>query len=176
MEILNRYLDKDFQVFPMAEGTASFDEVKQVGDKFGVVLPEEYVAHVCGQFPGIFVEVKENVWPRAKEFDVGPFWTFLYAIHTFTPRSESEDWMRMDHVTQELCDATGQVAVPILRIVSDADYYCVNQQGEIVRYCHETDELEPVAMGFWELFEYEIKELKERKMKRVAMGSRESET
>jgi hypothetical protein len=30
-----------------------------------------------------YVKAKEQVWPRAKEFAVGPFWSFLYGMFVF---------------------------------------------------------------------------------------------
>jgi hypothetical protein len=164
--ILDKHLDADFRVFPMAKGKASRDQLDAIGQKHGVVYPPEFAAHVCGQFPGIFVEVKKEVWPRHKEHDVGPFWSFLYALHTFTPAIESEPWMRLDDAATQLRTENGLVAAPVLRIVGDADVYCVDAQGQLVRYRHETNELEPVQGTFWDLFDREIAELRARKDKK----------
>ncbi len=162
-EILGRHLDRDFRVFPMAENNALADDVVALADRFGVNFPREFYGHVCGRFPGIFVEVIEEVWPRPKVFDVGPFWSFLYGLHTFTPCSDSEDWMRLDYVTYRFQESTGHKAAPILQIVGDADLFCVTSEGAIARYRHETNELEQETLGFWGIFEREVRELKDRK-------------
>src|SRR6266581_1979648 len=94
--ILAKYLDADFRVMPMAEAKQSANQIDAIARKHAVRYPPEFCAHICGRFPGIFVEVKEEIWPRAKEYAVGPFWSFLYGLHTFTSASESEPWMRLD--------------------------------------------------------------------------------
>lgn len=161
--ILGRHLDGDFTAFPMAETQASPEQVATIGRKYGVSYPDDFIAHVCGRFPGIYVEVKETIWPRPKLYDVGPFWRFLYAFHTYTSAPESEDWMRLDIAAETFQNDTGLAAAPILRIVGDADLYCVDPNGAIVRFDHETNELEPVNMSFWQVFEHEAAELRARK-------------
>lgn len=167
-DILGRHLDRDFCVFPMAEEPSSFSDVKSLSDRLGIELPVDFCAHICGKFPGIYVEVKEEIWPRPKLHDVGPFWTFLYGLHTFTPRSESEDWMRIEHVAQSFLSTTGHKAAPILQIVGDSDIYCVTTDGGIAHYNHETNELAPQTISFWDLFDREVQALKERKRRRLA--------
>jgi hypothetical protein len=161
--IFGRHLDGDFTAFPMADTPTSADQIASIGRKFGVSFPPEFVAHVCGRFPGVYVEVKESVWPRPKAFDVGPFWTFLYALHTYTSAPESDDWMRLDFAAETFQRDTGLSAAPVLRVVGDANLYCVDPNGAIVRFDHETNELEPVSMNFWQVLEHEISELRARK-------------
>jgi hypothetical protein len=48
-------------------------------------------------------------------------------------------------------------------VVGDANLYCVDPNGVIVRFDHETNELEPVSMNFWQVLEHEISELRARK-------------
>lgn len=100
-QILRKHLDQDFVVFPMAEPNARLQDLGTLGKEYSVVFPPEFVAHVCGRFPGIHVEVKEAVWPRPTPYQVGPFWSFLYGLHTYTPSASSERWMRLDCVAEE---------------------------------------------------------------------------
>jgi hypothetical protein len=162
LTILDKYLDEDFRAFPMAESKQSLIQVQAVSRKLGVTFPSEFISHVCGRFPGVYVEVIEEVWPRPKLHDVGPFWSFLYALHTFTSAPDSEPWMRLDVAAEEF-KKTGLCAVPVLQIVSDADFYCIDQKGGLVQFRHETNELEPVQLNFWQLFEREVSELRKRK-------------
>ena len=171
-EILGRYLDGDFIVFPLAETAVSRKQIAAIAAKLGVIFPEEIADHVCGAFPGIYVEVKEAVWPRPKEFDVGPFWSFLYAVHTYTSAPESEPWMRLDHEGERFQRATGLVAAPVLRVVGDADLYCVDASGALCRFRHEERRLEPVEGDYWSIFEREVRELRERKDRKRAEAAR----
>ena len=167
-EILAKHLDHDFIVFPMAEPEDSVQDLPALGEKHSVVFPAEFVAHVRGRFPGIYVEVKEAVWPRPKPYDVGPFWSFLYGLHTFTPSAHSEDWMRLDYAAEEFQESTGHKCAPILKVVGDANVYCVDASGSILQYDHELNELTPQSIDFWTLFEREIEALKQRKTRKVA--------
>ena len=169
-EILERHLDGDFTVFPMAEETARQSDLDRIAKQCSVNFPPEFIGHVCGRFPGLYVEVKEEIWPRAKEFAVGPFWSFLYGLHTFTPCSDSADWMRLDFVTREFQHATGLRCAPILQIIGDANVYCVVESSAIARYDHETNELSPETVDFWAVLEREIAELKSRKIRKVSGG------
>jgi hypothetical protein len=167
-EILGRHLDGDFMVFPMAETRTSPRQLATIGKAYGVKYPSEFVAHVCGRFPGLYVEVKEDVWPRPEPYDIGPFWSFLYAFHSFTSAPESEHWMRLDAAAEAFQQDTGLAAAPILRVVGDADLYCVNASAAIVRFNHETGEFRSVGMNFWQVLEHETKELRARKDQKVS--------
>ncbi len=169
--ILGKYLDGDFRICPMAETPVSPAQIEAIGRQFGVGYPAELAAHICGRFPGVYVEVKEELWPRTKPFDVGPFWSFLYAVHTFTSAPGSEEWMRLDGAAASFRQRSGLAAAPILKIVGDADVYCVDAGAQILRYDHELNELTPANKSFWEIFEYEIAELAARKERKKALGS-----
>ena len=171
-EILSRHLDSDFIVFPMAEDIATRAMVADVEQQVGVRFPTEYVSHVCGQFPGVYVAAKEEVWPRPEPYDVGPFWTFLFAVHTFTPLKTGLDWMRLDVVAEQFQSETGLRAAPILKLKGDANLFCVDEAGSILGYDHELNTLSPSGIGFWDLFEREVTELVGRKNRLVEQGEK----
>jgi hypothetical protein len=173
-EILLRHLDRDFITYPLGEGAVTRQMVAKIGSSRGVRYPPEFVSHVCGRFPGALVEAKEHVWPRPRAMQVGPFWTFLYAVHSFTPLSTSEEWMRLDDVAEAFQAQSGLRAAPILKLEGDPNVYCVDELGAIFQYEYELNSLEPVGLGFWELFEREIAELVARKNELVA--GRQDET
>ncbi len=174
IEILRKYLDKDFKVFPMAPNKTSLAQIKEVEKKLEVKFPEEFIAHLLGEGTevlgerGLYIEVKETVWPRPQEFDVGPFWTFLYGMYTYSASEECDEWMRLTSAAKEFIEHTGLKAVPIIKIIGTSDGYCIDETGEIVQYNHEENTLEKVNMNFWEVFEKELKELRERKDRKIA--------
>lgn len=161
-EILRRHLSADHTVYPLAERRTPEEAVLEVGRRLEVPLPPEVVAHLAGEFPGIFVEAKERVWPRPKEYEVGPFWSFLYAVHTFTASADSADSIRMESTAKRLFDTTGHRFAPVLKVVGDADLYCVDGAGALVRFDHESGELTKVDLGFFELLDREIGDLRKR--------------
>lgn len=65
-------------------------------------IRKKYIVHLLAEGSevlggrGLYIEATEEIWPRPKQYDAGPFWSFLYGIRTFTPSMESEDWMRLE--------------------------------------------------------------------------------
>jgi hypothetical protein len=168
LAILEKYLDGDFRVSPMAANKASIKEIQAIEKKLKIKFPEEYIAHLLAEGSevmverGLYIEAVEEIWPRPKQFDAGPFWSFLYGLHTFTPSGKSADWMRLEVVGRQFMEETGIKAAPILTVIGDADLYCVDKDGKILRYNHEENSVDEIQMDFWELFEKEVRELKER--------------
>ncbi|AEF84264.1 SMI1/KNR4 family protein [Treponema primitia ZAS-2] len=167
IEYLNKYFDKDFRVTPMAPDKYTLNDIENIEETLGIKFPEEYKAHILGAFPGMYVEIIEKVWPRPKLYDVGPFWTFLYGIHTYSGSKNSEDWMRLEIIGKEFIEETEIKAVPVLKIIGNEDLYCVNEEGKIVQYNHEENIIEEINMNFWELLDKELMELKEGKEKKI---------
>lgn len=108
----------------------------------------------------MYLEVKEAVWPRPAAGDVGPFWSFLYALHTYTSAPESPPWMKLKTAAEEFKD---RKVAPILCIVGDGNVYCTTAEGSIVRFQHDTGKFRPFKGDFWKLLEQEVRELYERK-------------
>lgn len=168
-EILAPYFDQDFRAYPMASAAASSEQFRALEEKLGIQYPPEFIAHVLGRFPGLYLEVKEEVWPRPKAGEAGPFWSFLYAFHTYTSVRESEPWMRLEWAAQVFAaDEPASCAAAILKVVGDADLYCATPEGGIVRFDHETGELRAFEGDFWTLLEREIRELYQRKERKKA--------
>jgi hypothetical protein len=167
-EILDRHLDKDFFCAVSDQGAPSSAELERLAAKHGCRLPSDFLAHSTGKFAGIYIEVKEAIWPRPNELDVGPFWSFLYAVFVYSASPDAPDWMNMEKRAEEFQAATGRSLIPCLEIVGDADIYLFDASGQIVRWDHETDELEAFDGSFFELLDHEVGELRQRKDQRVA--------
>jgi hypothetical protein len=176
IELLRKYLDGDFLILPMAPNKLSIQDIIDSETELGIKLPEEYRIHLLGNGDdilgsrGIYIEVVESIWERPKRLDVGPFWSFLYGFHTYTASKQSEDWMRIEIAGKEFFENTGLKVVPILRIIGDADLYCIDVNSQIVRYRHEENNIENVNMDFWQVLEYELQELLERKNRKIEQG------
>ena len=72
MEILEKYLDNDFRVSPMAPNKSTINDIYEIEKILGIKFPEEYTAHLLGEGAellgerGLYIEVKKEIWPRAK--------------------------------------------------------------------------------------------------------------
>lgn len=166
-DIVSRHLDGDFTVYPLGEGRPTEKAVSAVAAELGVRFPDAFVAHVCGWLPGACILAREEVWPRPMPYDTGPFWTFLYGLHTFTPLRGSEDWMRLDLVGRQFQAQTGLAAAPILKRQGDRNVFCVDAHGSLLAYDHERNSLSAVDLDFWRLLEREVSELVDRKKRLV---------
>ena len=177
-DLLEAYLDQDFLILPMAPNKSSEQDIQEIESLIGITFPEAYKLHLIGEKDellegrGICVEVKELIWQRPKILDVAPFWSFLYGFHTYTASKESEDWMRLEVVANDFLENTGIKAAPILKVIGDADLYCVDENGIIVIYRHEENSIESINMTFWEVLEFELKELKQRKERKIKEDTR----
>lgn len=167
-EILRQYLDQDFYCAAAGEQAPSKARLREVARRYGCRLPNDFLKHSTGKLGGIYVEVKEAKWPRPKPFEVGPFWSFLYAVFVFGVGTDVPDWMNMELAAKDFSERTGRSLVPCMKRVGDADLYLFDEHGKIVQWRHETDELEPFNGSFFDLFESEICDLRKRKDMKIA--------
>ena len=167
-DILHRHLDADFWVAGAGEHPPTKKQLSQVADRFGCKLPKEFVAHSIGSLGGVYVEVKEDVWPRPQALQAGPFWSFLYAVFVYGLSPAIPDWMNIELTAAEFENTSGHRRVPCLKVVGDADFYVFDSSGNIERWRHEIDQFERFPGSFFELLDREISQLRERKDRKVA--------
>jgi hypothetical protein len=161
--ILDKYLDEDFACFACGDDAPSEPVMVNLAARLGVQFPDEFIQHSTSEWGGIYIEVKEEVWPRPAPYEVGPFWSFLYAIFIYGTSAEIPDWMNLELAADDFRTDTGHQVVPFLKIIGDADVYCFDANGNIVRWDHETDEFEKINKSFFALLDDEVRKLKERK-------------
>lgn len=167
-EIINLIWHReDYFLVAAGEDAPSQKEVLELGAKYGVKLPKDYIAHVIGKYGSPYLEVREHLWPRHKEGDVGPFWSFLYGVFVYAYSRQAPDWMQISIAADEF-KKMGHNVLPILKVIGDADVYCFNSEGKIQRWLHEGDLFEPFEGSFFDLLEYEFKELDERRIRKKA--------
>jgi hypothetical protein len=84
-EIINLIWNPDvYYLVTAGKSAPSKKELKELASHYRVTLPNEYLAHACGYWGGLYLEVREQFWPRHKAGDVGPFWSFS-TVCSFTP-------------------------------------------------------------------------------------------
>ncbi|MFM5523781.1 hypothetical protein [Aeromonas jandaei] len=67
------------------------------------------------------------------------------------------------HIAAEQFKELGHKAIPVFKVWADADVYCYNEEGKLVQYLHDDNTFESVDKTWFELIEYELNELAERK-------------
>jgi hypothetical protein len=140
----------------------------------GFRLPDEFREFTMSPLGGLYMEVREELWPRPKLYNVGPLWSFLYAITVFGIAEGIPEWLDIREQYKEFKAEGSADLVPFLQLVGDADKYCFDSAGRIIRWSHEESESrEEDPVTFSELLLREIHELEERKdRKNRAAGSK----
>lgn len=167
-EIINLIWDREKYYIVCGGGSApSKEALETFAAGYGVTLPDQYLSHASGYWGGLYLEVREEFWPRHKAFDVGPFWSFLYGLFTHALSDEAPEWMQLKVAADEFRDKGHQV-LPFLKVIGDADVYCFDTQGKIQRWSHEEDTFEPFDGEFFDVLRHEFLELEDRRQKKAA--------
>jgi hypothetical protein len=162
-DALSANLDGDFKVFFSDAPPPSEGAIRKLEAEIGYTLPSDFRESLKTRFGSFYAEVKEEVWPRGKAYDAGPFWSFLYGVYLFSLAEDMPDWLSLRKKMQEFRAETGTKLTPFLKIVGDADVYCFDPSGQIVHWDHETAAAAVVPKKFFEVIADELKELRARK-------------
>jgi len=149
------------------ESAPSKRELKAFASAYSVKFPAEYLAHASNPWGGLYLEVREEFWPRHKAGDVGPFWSFLYGVFVHALSDEAPEWMQLRPAADEFKEMGHQV-IPFLKVIGDADVYCFDRDGQIQRWSHEEEIFDPYDGGFFDVLRYEFLELEERRERKQA--------
>ncbi|MBR8653953.1 SMI1/KNR4 family protein [Achromobacter sp. Marseille-Q0513] len=128
----------------------------------GFPLPAAFAAF-CQRANGLCVMAREEVWPHAKEFEVGPAWTFwrgLVLLGIDAP--ELPEWASIAAQQRQLAEAGLPGILPVLKIVGDGSrIWGVDQAGTVVVIDDMTDP-EPLEGDLTDLYAEQIAELMQR--------------
>jgi hypothetical protein len=167
-EALTANVDKDFSVFAAGDDAPTLKDIEAFEKWAGFRLPDDFRNYSCSKLGGIYVDVKESVWPRPKKFEVGPFWSFLYGFFVYGFSPNCPEWMNIRLQTEQFRAESQTRCVPFLKVTMDPDIYCFDEKGMARRWNHETREALSVDKTFTQIFEEEFAELKKRKERKLA--------
>jgi hypothetical protein len=167
-DYFRKYDKKSYEVFSQQGNQPSTADVAAFEKRVGFHLPAEFREFAVHPLGGLYMAVKEELWPRAKAYDVGPFWSFLYGFMVFGFSAVAPDWLQMSKAWLRLSGDGDAQLVPFLKVIGDADPYCFTRDQKIVIWRHENpSEPEGVAKSFSEVLMFEIYELEQRKERKV---------
>ena len=147
---------------PKAKDVAAFE------NKGGCALPQQFRDFAIHPLGGLYVEVKEELWPRPREFDVGPAWRFHYGLRVYALSADAPEWLSMQKASADLQQGYSAL-VPFLKVESEPDPYCFTKDGQIVIWRHETpDDPDPFDGDFFDALLHELDTLEERKNRLLA--------
>ena len=134
----------------------------------GFRLPDEFREFTMSPLGGLYMAVREELWPRPEPYQVGPAWSFAYGLMVFGIAANIPDWLDIREQYREFRDEGFPELVPFLQVACEADRYCFDRAGQIILWDHEQPELrEPIGASFSELLLEEIHELEDRKDRKV---------
>lgn len=167
-DIINLIWDRNvYYLVAAGKSAPSKRELQELAAHYGVQLPAEYLAHASGFYGGLYLEVREEFWPRHQEGDVGPFWSFLYGLFVHAYSEKAPQWMQFRTAADEF-RSLGHKVLPFLKVIGDADVYCFDAKGRIQRWSHEEDTFAPYDGTFFDVLRSEFLELEARRKQKMA--------
>lgn len=158
------------ETFEVAARAATEEEVQEFESRIGFRFPEDFREFTLSPLGGLYIAVHEELWPRPQLGEVGPFWTFLYGINVFGLSAEVPEWLDMRVQYDELQSLEVNDLVPFMRLEGDADMYCFDKKGAIVRWYHDDpDERHRIDLTFAQLLMSEINELNRRLKRKLEL-------
>lgn len=170
-----KYDKKSYEVFSQQGTEPSMTDVIAFETHIGFRLPAEFREFAVHPLGGLYMAVKEELWPRARKYELGPFWSFLYGFMVYGLSPDAPDWLQISRAWRQMSNDGYPQFVPFLKVIGDPDPYCFRPDQKIVIWRHETPtEGEEVDKSFSEVLMWEIRELEGRKDRRIKQEPTES--
>jgi hypothetical protein len=167
-DYFRRYDKATYEVMAQMGAEPGPDVVANLESLIGFRFPDEFREFAVHPLGGLCMTVKEELWPRPRMFDVGPFWSMCYGFYVYCLSPEAPEWMVMGDAWSDMSDQGSPDLVPFLKVFGDADPYCFTADRGIVIWRHETPtEPELVTLSFSEVLMSEIQELERRKERKL---------
>lgn len=162
------YDKKSYEVFSQQGAEPSMVDVTAFESRIGFRFPAEFREFAVHPLGGLYMAVKAKLWPRARKYQVGPFWAFLYGLMVYSLSPQAPDWLQMSNAWGRISERGYPQLVPFLKVIGDPDPYCFTQDEKIVIWRHENPgEAEEVTKIFSQVLMLEICALEQRKEQKV---------
>lgn len=159
---------KAYTVVAQQGAEPTLDDVAVFEKQIGFDFPDDFRRYLVHPLGGLVVEVVEDLWPRPKQWEVGPAWSFRFGLYAYSLSPEAPEWVSMQAAWNDMCVDGYPQYLPVLRIASDADRYCLTKKGNLVIWRHETPgEPDSFDGDFFAALAYELAELDARKDRKL---------
>ena len=167
MALLKKHLDGDFKVYMNDQEPPSLADLEKFEKEHSCTLPDDFKKYSISKCGGLILEVKEEVWPPAKAYDILPAWKLMRGISFYGFSSELPEQANIHIQTKEYKAKTEMDLIPFMKIYGDPSRFCFTLEGKIVLCEHGSYELIPQTESLAELFDSELSELRKRKDRQV---------
>ena len=156
----------------------SEEEIQTFENQYHIKLPDEFRVFTMSPLGGLYMDVREEIWPQGEAFDVAPFWTFCRGIMVYGLSDVIPDFLNLRLKTKALHEEGFTDYIPFLSIIGDGDrIFCFDKNNQIVSLdWYETGEAEVVEGSFSEFLLQQIEALEERKNQMILTIDKKSTT
>ncbi|MDQ8032860.1 MAG: SMI1/KNR4 family protein [Bordetella sp.] len=149
---------KDFEVVAGAAEAERFDAYEA---RLGFKLPDAFRDLSLSKLGGVYVTAREEHWPEAKLYDVGPAWTFWRGVMVFGLAPDVPDWLNLEVMLDRVREQEISDFAPVLKVEGDSRLYGFRPDQTVAVF--DGYELEDEsAESFAALYRREIGDLLER--------------
>jgi hypothetical protein len=167
-DYFSQWDQKSFEVYACGDTAPTEAEIAAFEATTGFRLPDEFRDFTMSKLGGLYMAVREELWPRPQAYQVAPAWSFTYGFKVFGIASDIPDWLDIRAQYKALSDLGAPDLVPFFQLECDADYYGFDRSGRIVQWDHEQPDLrEPQDTSFSDFLMSEIHQLETRRDRKL---------
>jgi hypothetical protein len=93
---------ESFEVVACQGNEPTESEVAEFEAAVGFRLPDEFREFTMSPLGGLYMAVREELWPRPRAFQVGPAWSFAYGLKVFGIAADIPDWLDIREQYREM--------------------------------------------------------------------------
>lgn len=132
-DYFHNYDKQTYQVVACMGNEPSEQDIRDFEDQYNIKLPAEFREFTMSPLGGLYMEVREELWPRAKAFDVGPFWSFCRGIIVYGIADGIPEFLDIRVKTKELRQEGFEGLIPFLSVIGNGDeIFCFDTNNKIV--------------------------------------------
>lgn len=163
------YDKQTYEVVACMGNEPSERDIKKFEKQYKINLPAEFREFTMSSLGGLYMNVREEIWPRAKQYDIGPFWSFCRGIIVYGIAKGIPDFLDIREKTKELHEEGFTEYIPFMSIIGNGDeIFCFDKDNNIVLLdYYETGEVTQIGGTFSDCLMNQIEELEERKNRKV---------
>ncbi|MCG8908970.1 hypothetical protein [Pseudomonas sp. DP-17] len=151
----------EIEHFEVVAGKAEPAALERYEAELGFALPEAFRLLTLSRLGGLYINAREESWPRAKAFDVGPAWTFWRGLQVFGLAEDIPEWLSLSVQLAEVRSQGVEDFAPVLKVESDPRYYGFRADASLALYDgYEVESCE--RNDFLDLLKEEVDSLIER--------------